>query len=33
MYMYICFCDMVQPARTIRLMDHTFDDKVPPPVP
>jgi len=32
-YMYICFCDMVQPARTIRLMDHTFDDKVPPPVP
>ncbi|XP_066332869.1 uncharacterized protein [Miscanthus floridulus] len=26
-YMYICFGDMVQPARTIRLMDHTFDDK------
>jgi len=33
MYMYICFGDMVQPARTISLMDHTFDDKVPPPVP
>jgi len=27
------FCDMVQPGRNIRLMDHRFDDKVPPAVP